>query len=181
MSARNTFPVPKSEEERLAALERYRILDTLPEQVFDDITFLAAHLCGTPVALVSLVDAERQWFKSRVGWKRAETPRGLAFCAHAILQQELMIVPDTRHDPRFRDHPLVVGPPHVRFYAGAPLITPDGFAIGTLCVIDRVPRVLSGEQQLALTALARMVVAQLELRLRLKGMEENLAEADAVR
>ena len=157
-------PLLPDEPERLAALERYEILDTPAEQAFDDLTLLASHVCETPIALVSLVDTDRQWFKSRVGLEIAETPRDVAFCAHAIAETGTMVIPDALADERFAGHPLVVGDPQIRFYAGAPLRVSDGHALGTLCVIDRVPHQLSDAQQRALEALSRQVAAQLELR-----------------
>jgi diguanylate cyclase (GGDEF)-like protein len=158
-------PAPPDEKARLEALEAYEILDTLPEQVFDDLTFLAATICDTPIALISLVDRDRQWFKSRVGLDVGETPRDVAFCAHAILSPDrLFVVPDAERDRRFADNPLVEDGT-VRFYAGAPLrATADGSAIGTLCVIDRRPRHLDAAQEKALAALSRQVIGQLELR-----------------
>lgn len=156
---------PTDETARLAALEELEILDTLPEQAYDDITFLASQLCETPVSLISFVDADRQWFKSRVGLDATETDRELAFCAHAILEpNDLMIVPDARQDSRFADNPLVTRDPSIRFYAGAPLLTPAGHALGTLCVIDTEPRQLTVNQRRALRALSRQVMAQLDLR-----------------
>jgi PAS domain S-box-containing protein len=157
-------PLPENEAARLESLHRYAILDTLPEQEFDDLSRLAALICGTPIALVSLVDENRQWFKAKVGIEDTETPRDIAFCAHAIHASSVMVVPDALADERFRSNPLVTGNPNVRFYAGAPLRTPEGYALGTLCVIDRVPRELSADQLEALTALSRLVVNELELR-----------------
>jgi PAS domain S-box-containing protein len=155
---------PTEESDRLAALARYAILDTTAEDAFDELVQLASTICGAPIALVSLVDATRQWFKARVGLDVSQTPREISFCTHAIRQHDLFIVHDARTDPRFADNPLVTGDPHIRFYAGAPLTTPDGFNLGTICVIDREPRVLTETQQQALSALARQVVVQLELR-----------------
>ncbi|RZA06214.1 MAG: hybrid sensor histidine kinase/response regulator, partial [Proteobacteria bacterium] len=159
-------PSPIDESERLAALEHLRVLDSPPEPGFDDIVQLATQLCATPIGLVSLVDRERQWFKACVGLDVSQTHRDLAFCAHAILAPDaVMIVPDTHLDPRFKESPLVLGPPYIRFYAGAPIITRQGSALGTVCVIDTVPRTLEVSQCNALQALARQTAAQLELRL----------------
>ena len=155
-------PLPPNEEVRLRALRDCHVLDTLPEDEFDDITRLAAHICGVPIAAVSLIDAERQWFKSIVGLPVTQTPRSAAFCAHTILQDNVMVVPDAQADARFADNPLVTGDPNIRFYAGVPLITEDGQALGSLCVIDRAPRRLTGDQQETLRLLARLVTNQLE-------------------
>ena len=159
-----TIPIPKQEARRLQVLWQYEVLDTVPEEVFDDLTNLAAHICEAPVALISLVDENRQWFKSRVGISARETSRDISFCAHAILDDGLLIVPDATKDNRFRQNPLVTGWEKIRFYAGAPLITPDGHALGTLCVLDKKPRTLRPEQKQSLRVLAHHVVSQLELR-----------------
>ena len=157
-------PMPHDEQDRLAALIGYGVLDTEPERPFDDVARLASMLCGTPIALVSLVDASRQWFKARVGLEVSETPREIAFCAHAILEDQVLVVEDASRDPRFADNALVTGGPRIRFYAGAPLQTPGGYEIGTVCVIDRRSRRLSEEQLTALQALARVAIDELELR-----------------
>ena len=174
-------PLPSDEPARLAALQRYQVLDTLPERDLDDLTRLAARICGTPIALVSLVDAHRQWFKSRVGMDASETPRDVAFCAHGILQpDELFVIPDAAEDARFYDNPLVTQEPNVRFYAGTPLKTPDGRAIGMLCVMDRKPRDLSPEALDTLQTLGRQVVVQLDQRLKIEQLEHVVAERDRI-
>lgn len=159
-------PTPKNEKKRLEVLWQYDILDTVPERVFDDLTELAATICEAPIALITLVDENRQWFKSRLGITATETSRDVSFCGHAIMEDKLFIVPDAAHDERFARNPLVLGDPKIRFYAGAPLVTPDGHALGTLCVIDKVPRILRPEQKRALEILSRHVMTQLELRRR---------------
>ncbi|MGC2182007.1 MAG: GAF domain-containing protein [Terriglobales bacterium] len=172
-----TPPKPVNEPQRLAALRGYEILDTEPEAAFDDLTFLASQICQTPIALITLVDADRQWFKSKVGLSLTETSRDIAFCASAILQSDVFIVPDASEDARFANNPLVVSEPRIRFYAGAALMSED-HALGTLCVIDRVPRTLSPEQLEGLRALSRQAQAQFQLRRNLKRLGESLAARD---
>jgi PAS domain S-box-containing protein len=174
-------PFPKNEAERLAALQQCRILDTAPEQEYDDFTALAIQICHVPIALVSLLDTDRQWFKSKVGLDVAQTPRNVAFCGHTIIYGKTLIVPDALQDERFFDNPLVTSDPHIRFYAGFPLITADGFGLGTLCVLDYVPRTLSAEQIQSLEALGRQVVKSLELRRSLRNLERNLMERKPIK
>lgn len=169
-------PLPQNEAARLDALQRYDILDTNAEQAFDDLTHLAAQICSTPIAFVSLVDMNRQWFKSQVGLMLNEVPRDASLCAYTILRHDLLIILDTLLDERFATSPLVTSEPHIRFYAGAPLITPEGAAIGTLCVADRIPRELCVEQLDALRALSRQAVAQLKLRLSLASPIRDINE-----
>ncbi|MCC3432631.1 MAG: PAS domain-containing protein [Microcoleus sp. PH2017_04_SCI_O_A] len=182
-------PLPSNEADRLKALNHYNILDTDAEGAFDDLTALASYICGTPIALVSLVDTNRQWFKSKVGLGATETPREIAFCSHAILNpNELLVIPNAMEDDRFAGNPLVTSDPNIRFYAGAPLVTPEGFPIGTLCAIDTVPRHLTSEQLEALRTLGRQVISQMELRinyaklkraqLRQKQVEAKLRSSD---
>jgi len=166
-----------NETKRLKVLWQYDVLDTVPEEVFDDLTELAARICEAPIALISLVDEKRQWFKSKVGVTVSETSRDVSFCAYAITQGELFIVPDATRDECFANNPFVTSEPKIRFYAGAPLITPDGHALGTLCVIDKVPRELRPEQKQALVILARHVVSQLELRRRSRELGDVRRES----
>ena len=157
-------PIPANEADRLCALQRYLVLDTQPEACYEDVVGLARQICQVPIALVSLVDSERQWFKARVGLDATETPRHISFCGHAILGDSVFVVADAATDSRFADNPLVTGDPHIRSYAGAPIVAPDGQRLGTVCVIDFVPRQLTAAQLTALQALARQVAAHLESR-----------------
>jgi hypothetical protein len=160
-------PVPKDEEARVAALHDLQVLDTGPEADFDDIAALASEVCAAPISLVSLVDAKRQWFKAKIGMDAEESEREVSFCAHAILGRDLMVVPDASTDARFADNPYVHTTPGVRFYAGAPLVTSDGTALGTLCVVDYKPHRLTLDETRALRALAKQVSEYLELRKRI--------------
>jgi PAS domain S-box-containing protein len=166
-------PPPPDEARRLEVLRQYAVLDTLPEQELDDLTALAAQICGTPIAVISLVDEHRQWFKARVGLEVVETPRDVAFCAHALHHRDLFIVPDATHDERFARNPLVTGEPGICFYAGAPLVTPEDATLGVLCVIDHEPRTLTQAQEQALRVLARQVMTHLELRRRMRELLES--------
>lgn len=167
-----------SEKARVQALHRYKILDTDPEKAFDDLTILASSICNTPIALVSIIDSDRQWFKSKVGVDLSETPLDVSFCAVAIKQPDLFVVPDASKDPRFSSNPFVVSGPKIRFYAGAPYTSADGHPLGTLCVVDTVPRQLSPSQKTALLALSRQVQAQFELRKNLMDLRTALEERD---
>jgi signal transduction histidine kinase len=173
-----TAPLHSQEEQRLQSLLRLEVLDTEDERAFDELTELASAICGTSISLISLVDSDRQWFKSRVGLDATETPRSLAFCAHAILQDEVFEVPDASQDGRFADNPLVTDAPDIRFYAGAPLVAEDGMPLGTLCVIDQQPKRLTLEQRRALDILSRQVISQLTLRLHTRKLERINRERD---
>ena len=176
-----SYPLPAGEVERLRALRSYKILDTTPETRFDELTQLAALICGAPICLISLIDTNRQWFKSRVGLEVEETPRAQAFCTHAIMQPDLFVVPDAEQDERFAHNPLVTGDPHIRFYAGAPLATSDGHLLGTLCVIDRQPRTLTENQKTALQILGRQVIANMELSISLQELRDGLEAREKAR
>lgn len=171
----------KDPQKRLEALEAYEIMDTAPEQVFDDLTQLTSFICETPIALVSLLDLNRQWFKSTVGLGATETPIEDAFCKLAIEQHDVFLVTDASADGRFSSNPLVTGDPNIRFYAGAPLVTPGGVALGTLCAIDTVPRDLSTDQKRALQALARRVIGALEARRVAGDLNRALLDVDSAR
>lgn len=157
-------PIPENEDRRLAALNSYRILDSASEKAFDDITRLAAAVCETPISLLTFIDRNRQWIKSNSGLSISETSRDVAFCSHAIMQSELFEVEDALHDERFARNPLVTADPNIRFYAGMPLVTQRGEALGTLCVIDRKARQLTPEQRNRLKTLAQMAMLLLEVR-----------------
>ncbi len=171
MDKKITPPIPKNEAARLKNLSQYQIIDTPAEKAYDDITQLAASICGTPIALISLVEGDRQWFKSSVGLESSETPREVAFCAYTILQAEILIIPDTKKDPRFAHNALVTSEPYIRFYVGVPLITSQNYALGSLAVIDYVPRELEAQQIESLKVLARQVVKLIELRTKLSKLE----------
>lgn len=173
--------VDEATQKRLDALREYEIMDTPPEEAFDEITRLTSFICGTPIALMTLLDHRRQWFKSKVGLDTTETPIEQSFCQHAIGTQGVMLVPDATLDQRFKDSELVVAHPHIRFYAGAPLVTSDGVALGALCAIDRVPREFGVEKQEALTALANQVIRSLELRRTVKALQIALEEKELAR
>jgi len=166
--------IQNNDAARVAALQKYDILDTEPEKAFDDLVLLASYICKTPIAWISLIDEDRQWFKSKIGVSVSETPRDIAFCNVAIQQPDVFVVPDTLLDERFRHNPLVVSDPRIRFYAGSPLISEEGYALGTLCVVDRTPREFTTEQQEALKALSRLVLAQMEFRRNLALLKEAL-------
>ena len=171
-------PLPENETERLAALRGYQILDTQPDAEFDLLTALASQICATPIAMMSLVDKDRQWFKSKIGVSISETRRDIAFCAHAILQRDVMEVDDASADKRFADNPLVTSSPHIRFYAGAPLVTKEGCALGVMCVLDRKPRKLSNEQRTWLSMLSQLAMAILDFRKKLGEVSKVASERE---
>jgi len=172
------IPLPPNEEERLRALRRYRILDTAPEETFDELTALASHICDTPMALISLIDEKRQWFKSKQGLRVNETPREISFCTHAILKDELFMVSDTLQDPRFADNPLVTSEPNIRFYADMPVVDGEGHALGTVCVLDRAPKTLTESQIRSLRILRNLVTRLIVVQ---KALREHSALEDEIR
>lgn len=169
-------PDPQDEAARIQALREYQILDSGPEETFNDLTRLAAYICETPVAGISLIDADRQWFKSKVGITESETSRDISFCSHAIQQDGPFIVADALEDDRFKANPLVTATPHIRFYAGSPLVSPEGYKIGTLCVLDRTPRELNLQQVAALRVISNQVITLLELRRNLTVLRDVVAK-----
>ena len=171
-------PLPENETERLAALRSYQILDTPPDTEFDLLTALASQICATPIAMMSLVDEHRQWFKSKIGVSISETRRDIAFCAHAILQRDVMEVDDASADKRFADSPLVTSSPQIRFYAGAPLVTKAGYALGVMCVLDRKPRKLSNEQRTGLSMISQLAMAILDFRKKVGEVSKVASERE---
>nr|WP_293841763.1 GAF domain-containing protein [uncultured Arsenicibacter sp.] len=175
-------PLPANESDRLKALASYNVLDTLPEDVFDDVVRLASEICRTPISSIAFIDKDRQWFKAKKRLADTETPRDHSFCAHAIVEPDnLMIVPDARLDERFADNPLTTGMPYVIFYAGVPLVDEDGFALGTLCVIDNRPRTLTDNQLLSLKALAKLANTHLTLRRTRLELAEHQRQIETVK
>ena len=172
--------LPDNDANRLRALQDYHILDTAPERAYDELTELASYICGASISLVVFVDEDRQWFKSKVGLETTETSRDIAFCSHAILQDEPLIIEDTFTDERFANNPLVVGNPHIRFYAGVPLRNPEGLALGTLCVIDQTPKRFKSEQRKALKTLSRQVVTLLEFHKASMNLAKALEEVETL-
>ena len=174
-----SYPVPKNETARLKALLEYKVMDTLPEQAYDNFTRLASIICNTPIALITLLDDQRQWFKSNIGFERSEIPREHAFCNHAIMAPEdILIVNDAIRDERFTDNPLVTAEPNIRFYAGVPLVTSNGEALGTICVIDTKPRDITQDQLDALQVLSREVMGQFELRRSIVILEQSMLKQE---
>lgn len=171
------MPGPDNELARLDALYQYRILDTPPEQAFDDLTVLAAQICEAPIALITLLDADRQWFKSKLGLNLHETSRDLSFCAYTVLKPEsIFTIPDLARDERFANHPFVSSYPRIRFYAGAPIVVPGGYALGAIEVLDRTPRDLNAEQLSVLKILGRQAAALLELRKHMMDLAQTTSE-----
>ena len=182
ISDKQQFPISADEPERLEALRRYEAFGLMRSAVFDDIARLAAFICRTPLSMISLVDSNRQWFLAKTGISSCETSREVSFCAHALVGTEMLIVEDARLDARFSRNALVTGEPFIRFYAGAPLLTPDGYVLGTLCVVDYVPRVLTLEQTDALRSFSRLVMTQMEssrLKRELRVLKQSLTLSPA--
>jgi len=175
------IPNKQKENIRLEALRSYQILDSAAEESFDDITHLASQICDTPIALISLVDTHRQWFKSRVGLDVCETDRELSFCAHNLTGNELLIVPDASEDDRFRSNALVTGDPYIRFYAGAPIINRDGHSLGSVCVIDQKSREITDQQKEILKRLANQTMVLLEARKTSMKLAETIATLETVK
>jgi diguanylate cyclase (GGDEF)-like protein len=174
-----SYPIPKNETSRLKALQEYKVMDTLPEQAYDNFTRLASMICNTPIALITLLDDQRQWFKSNVGFERSEIPREDAFCNHAITAPDnIMVVNDATRDERFTNNPLVTAEPNIRFYAGVPLVTSNGEALGTICVIDTKPRGITQDQVDALQVLSREVMGQFELRRSIVTLEQSMLKQE---
>jgi signal transduction histidine kinase len=168
-------PIPANESERLKELYKYELLDSANEADFDQLAQLASQICQVPISTITLIDADRQWFKASVGVANSEGERSTSFCGHAILQRDMMEVQDATKDERFHDNPLVLGDPNIRFYAGMPLITDRGYNVGTLCVIDRVPRQLTPEQNFALRVLTNQCMKLFDLRLKNKELQQSAA------
>ena len=174
-----SYPIPKNETARLKALLEYKVMDTLPEQAYDNFTRLASIICNTPIALITLLDDQRQWFKSKIGLERSEIPREDAFCNHAIMRPEdILIVNDATRDKRFTDNPLVTTEPHIRFYTGVPLVTSNGEALGTICVFDTKPREITQDQLDALQVLSNEVMGQFELRRSIVNLEQSILKQE---
>jgi diguanylate cyclase (GGDEF)-like protein len=179
MMNNRSYPIPNNEISRLKALQEYKVMDTLPEQAYDNFTKLASIICNTPIALITLLDEERQWFKSRIGLERSEIPREDALCNHAIMMPEdILVVNDAAQDGRFASKPLVAAEPNIRFYAGAPLVTSNGEALGTICVMDDKPRGITQEQLDALQVLSREVMGQFELRRSIATLEQAMLKQE---
>ena len=174
-----SYPIPENETSRLKALQEYKVMDTLPEQAYDNFTRLASLICKTPIALITLLDDQRQWFKSRIGLERSEIPREAALCNHAIMRpQDILVVNDAAQDERFVDSPLVTAEPKLRFYAGVPLVTSNGEALGTICVFDTKPRGITQDQLDALQVLSREVMGQFELRRSIVILEQSMLKQE---
>ncbi len=171
-------PVPATETERLKALYWYQILDTTAEDIFDEVTLLASQVCEAPIAIISLVDKDRQWFKSKIGLTATQTPRDISFCAHTIMQNDVLEIKDALKDERFATNPLVTTDPRIRFYAGAPIRTTAGHNLGSLCVLDRVPRELNARQKESLTTLSRIVSNLFKQRRYISELEQMLPEPE---